>query len=90
VKQYWHHLVPVTLFGPCAGLLWSRAHGAWVMPFIGVLFFAASFYAMWPTLTRRAKYSFWILACGLYVVGGASLAILVALVANAIFGLPAQ
>lgn len=90
MRLYWHHLAPVTLFAPCAALLWSRAQGAWVTPLIFGLFFAVMFYAMWPTLTGRAKYSFWILACGLYVGGGSFLAILVALVTNAIFGPPVR
>jgi hypothetical protein len=67
-RRFWHHLVPVTLFGPFALALVSFSGKT--KPIVVVAFFSASFYAMWPWLTRRAKYSFWIAACGLYLAGG--------------------
>ena len=83
-KRFWRHLVPVTLFPSFAVVLLSRKQDAWAVWLMFGAFFASSFYAMWPTVRGRAKYSFWMLACGLYL-GGAFLGIPVALVFKALF-----
>jgi hypothetical protein len=79
----------VALFPTFAIVLVSRTQEAWSDWLLFGAFFACSFYAMWPTFRKRAKYSFWILACGLYL-GGAFLAIPALLVLNTLFPLPAR
>ncbi len=90
VRRFWYHLVPITLFGPCVATVSTRAKGEWVWPITLALFFAVAFFAMWPTLTKRATYRFWILACTLYLVGGVLLTFIAAPIVNLIFGAPTE
>jgi len=88
-KRFWRHLVPVALFPSFAIVLLSRKQDAWAVWLMYGAFFASGFYAMWPTFRGRAKYSFWMLACSLYL-GGGLLAIPVGLVFKALFDSPAR
>ena len=88
-KRFWPHLVPVMLFPSFAVVLLSRRQESWAHWLMLGAFAATSICAMWPTLKGRAKYSFWLLACGLYL-GGGVLAIPVALLFQALFSSPAR
>lgn len=85
-RRFWRHLVPVTLFPSCAVLVTTRAQGAGATLLLSAFFFASTIYAAWPMLQGRARYSFWLLACVLYIGGGLLLALLIVPAANAILG----
>ena len=86
VKRYWYHLVPVTLFAPIAQTLSTRAKGPWTTPVDICLFFGSTVFASWPVITKRAKYSFWIFACALYIFGGLCLVMIDAIIEGAFNG----
>jgi hypothetical protein len=53
-----------------------------VLPFefIIVLFFGVCFTAMWPVISGRAPYMFWLVAMGLYLMGGMVAAVVARLI----------
>jgi hypothetical protein len=69
VKRYWWHLVPITLFPAFTVLLLSKKRDASAMWLLYGMFVAVSFYAMVPTIKRKAKHGFWRFACLLFLAG---------------------
>ena len=67
-RIYWRSLAGVAILGPVL-LVTSRFIE---IPFWIVLvpFFVVMGLAMWPWLSGRAPYTFWILAVGVWVAGG--------------------
>jgi hypothetical protein len=64
---YWKYLIGIFLF-PSFAII---ATEMFRLPreYIFLPFFAAAISAAWPVMTRKAKYSFWIFACGIYMLG---------------------
>ena len=68
LRRYWHHLIGVAVFPSILTLGGRWFHfPVWIIP---PFFFAVMFYAMWPTITKRAPYTFWIVTCGVWMGGG--------------------
>jgi hypothetical protein len=70
------HLVGVAVF-PFVAFFGDRFHIPF--PALALLFFASALYAMWPCFMRRAPYSFWLVACAIYLASGALAVVLVSL-----------
>ena len=68
ISRFWPNLIPAAVFGSFALALTSISERTRPLVFVG--FFAATFCAMWPWLTRRATYSFWGVAVCVYFLGG--------------------
>lgn len=83
VRQYWPWLVGITLFGPAVFILSQLGEVPDTLLFVA--FFAVSGLAMYPCLFRDAPYTFWLLACVLYV-GPGMLVVLAALVLQRLLG----
>ena len=68
VRIYWRSLAGVAIFGPVL-LVTDRfiEISFWV---VILPFFIVMGLAMWPWLSGRAPYTFWILACGIWLTGG--------------------
>ena len=68
LRAYWWTLIGVVLFPTAAvlaGELLDLAFEYFVLPFLAVALLAA-----WPHLSGRAPYSFWLVATGVWLVGG--------------------
>jgi hypothetical protein len=76
IRRYWTNLIGVALFpsvfflsvGPLRSFLSvsGQAVFACLIPF----FFAVSLHAGWPYLRHRAPYTFWLVACAVWMAGG--------------------
>ena len=68
LPRYWKYLIGVVLFPIMffCGITHTKIPTSYCMPF----FLLATLLAAWPVTTRRAAYSFWVLACVLYLAGG--------------------
>lgn len=67
LRENWVFLIGAALFGPCIALLGgfhTAPHGV-----IAILFFGALVPALWPILSGRAPFSFWLLALALWAAG---------------------
>jgi hypothetical protein len=74
LRRYWRNLIGIATF-PAVSILGDRYLHLPPLVFIPI-FIAVSLHALWPYLARRAPYSFWLVACGVYM-GGAVFAVLV-------------
>ncbi len=65
LKAYWKNLIGLAVFPPVAfiGIGGFELPSALFMP----CFFAAGLPALWPYLTKRTPYSFWIVAMGVWM-----------------------
>ena len=74
LQRYWKYLIGVAVFPTLCSLGVDFLH----IPFdIFILpFFAVGILAAWPVLTRKAPYTFWLVAMGVWLVGGICAAIL--------------
>ncbi len=68
--RYWYHLTGVASFASIMTLFHLPALA------VPPLFFGSALFAAWPTITKRAPYSFWIVAVGVWMGGGLLAAIL--------------
>ena len=68
LRRYWRHLIGVAVFPSVVtiGSRWFHIPTFVIPPF----FFVVMIYAMWPTITKRAPFLFWIVACGVWMGGG--------------------
>jgi hypothetical protein len=66
LRLYWKYLIGIALFP------WVACFGVEVFhipgEYIAALFFGVAFLAGWPWLGLKAPYSFWIFACGIYMM----------------------
>jgi hypothetical protein len=68
LRTYWWTLLGVALFPPIffvGGELLHVPFEVFMLPF-----FAVAFLAGWPWFSGRAPYSFWLVACGVWLLGG--------------------
>jgi hypothetical protein len=65
LRRYWKHLIGVALFPIVAFAGIEIFH----LPFGALIpvFFAVNFLAAWPYLARRAPYTFWLTAMGVWM-----------------------
>ena len=63
LRRYWYHLIGVGSFASVLQLF--RLPSYLLPPF----FFGVAFYAMWPCITRRAPFTFWLVAMGVWMSG---------------------
>lgn len=72
LRTYWWTLIGITVLPAAMSI------GQQFVPFelIIVLFFAVGFTAMWPSLSGRAPFTFWLVAMGLYLCGGIAATVL--------------
>ena len=68
LRSYWVNLIGVAVFP----FVFFIGGGVFHFPFLVIapLFFVLCGLACWPVLTRRAPYSFWIVACGIWTAAG--------------------
>ena len=66
LRRYWKHLIGIAIL-PSVALTGFRYHVPF--PVMVILFLAAALHAGWPYLRGRAPYSFWIVACGVWMAG---------------------
>lgn len=67
VRRHWYHLVGVAAFPTFlffGGHVWGISDDLILIVFLSVMFFA-----MWPWLSCKAPYSFWIIAILVYFLG---------------------
>ena len=86
VSVYRKHLVPL-FFMPVVfvGVLSLIPH-VWVFwVFVAPLFYAGGFYAALPYFRRQAPFSFGIVACGVWMLGGI-FALVIGIVIHGVFG----
>jgi hypothetical protein len=78
LRAYWWTLIGISAL-PAIMVI-----GQQVLPFefIIILFFGFCFPAMWPVLSGRASYIFWLVAMGLYFMGGMIAAVLERLITS--------
>jgi len=85
LRRYWRYLLGIVLFPPLAFSAVELLHVPF--PLLIVPFFAVTFLAMWPWFAKRAPYSFWLVAMGLWTAAG-FVGILVLQFLRLIFHLP--
>jgi hypothetical protein len=69
VRRYWKHLVPVVLLPTVVFSLVGFTRQMWAFWAVVPLFYGCSFYAMRPCTKKDAPYSFWLVACGVSLLG---------------------
>jgi len=78
LRTYWWTLIGIAVFPATiliGGEFFKIPFEMFIFPFFGVWFLAA-----WPCLSRKAPYSFWLVALGLWLVGWVYLSILMQLI----------
>ncbi len=68
LQRYWANLIGVAVFP----FLFFIGAGIFHISFwiLAPCFFGACGLAAWPYLTRRAPYTFWVIACAIWAAGG--------------------
>lgn len=69
LRRYWKHLVPITLLPTIIIFFVGIVQQVWVFWAIVPLFYASGFYAGLPYTRKDAPYPFWVVACGLWMLG---------------------
>jgi hypothetical protein len=85
LRRHWPYLLGVALFPSFAMIATGIFHLPF--PFLILPFFAAFLLATWPYATKRAPYSFWLVAMGVWM-GGGFLGVLVLQLLRLIPGIP--
>ena len=89
LRRYWTNLIGVAVFPSVFFLSIGPLRALWSVPFPALflvlipVFFAVCIHAGWPYLRHRAPYTFWIIACGVWMAG-AVLGLILLGVVNAI------
>jgi hypothetical protein len=74
LRAYWWTLIGLAVF-PTMSMIGEKLMHI-PFDFFALPFFAVCLLAVWPSFTKRAPYSFWIVACGVWLLGGIIAAIL--------------
>ncbi|MCX6952670.1 MAG: cupin domain-containing protein [Verrucomicrobia bacterium] len=69
LRRYWKHLVPITLLPAVIISVVGLVQQVWAFWAIMPLFYGCGIYASLPYTKKDAPYTFWMVACGLWVLG---------------------